>query len=107
VPDTDGDNLNPASRWAGVGMGVRLAKGDDFSELVQQLLDGIAGRMEDVATEAGVSYSALYSWATGRRRPGRRNLEKLAALADQRSERLARLAERLREQVREERPGGA
>lgn len=80
-------------------VGVRLGKGDDISELVKDLLDGVAGRMEDVAREAGVSYSALYSWATGRRRPGRRNLEKLALLADQRSERLARLAERLREQV--------
>jgi transcriptional regulator with XRE-family HTH domain len=83
--------------------GVRLAKGDDISELVEDLLDGIAGRMEDVAQEAGVSYSALYSWATGRRRPGRRNLDRLASLADQRADRLGRLAERLRERVRDER----
>jgi len=55
--------------------------------------------MEDVAEEAGVSYSALYSWATGRRRPGRRNLERLATLAEERAMRLERLAERLREQV--------
>lgn len=87
----------------GSAVGVCVAKGDDISELVGTLLEGIAGRMEDVAQEAGVSYSALYSWATGRRRPGRRNLEKLASLADQRAERLTRLGARLREQVREER----
>lgn len=78
-----------------------MAKGDDISELVRDLLEGIAGRMEDVAQEAGVSYSALYSWATGRRRPGRRNLEKLAALAEQKAERLTRLASQLRDQLRE------
>jgi transcriptional regulator with XRE-family HTH domain len=75
-----------------------LAKDDDASELVRDLLDGVAGRMEDVARESGVSYSALYSWATGRRRPGRRNLDKLAELAEQRADRLARVAERLRDQ---------
>lgn len=70
-----------------------------MSALVGDLLEGIAGRMEDVAEEAGVSYSALYSWATGRRRPGRRNLEKLATLAEARASRLERLAAQLREQV--------
>jgi transcriptional regulator with XRE-family HTH domain len=79
--------------------GVRLGKGDDIAELVTDLLDGVAGRMEDVAQEAGVSYSAIYSWATGRRRPGRRNLEKLASLADRRADRLAALAARIRQQV--------
>jgi transcriptional regulator with XRE-family HTH domain len=76
-----------------------LQKGEPISELVGDLLEGIAGRMEDVAQEAGVSYSALYSWATGRRRPGRGNLEKLASLAEQRAGRLERLADRLRDQV--------
>lgn len=73
-----------------------MAKGEPVSELVGDLLEGIAGRMEDVADEAGVSYSALYSWATGRRRPGPRNLEKLARLAEQRAGRLEDLAEELR-----------
>lgn len=76
-----------------------MAKGEAVSELVGDLLDGIAGRMEDVAQEAGVSYSALYSWATGRRRPGRRNLEKLARLAEERAGRLEDLAEQLRTRV--------
>jgi transcriptional regulator with XRE-family HTH domain len=76
-----------------------VAKGEAVSELVGDLLDGIAGRMEDVAEEAGVSYSALYSWATGRRRPGRRNLEKLASVAAERADRLEQLAERLRDQA--------
>lgn len=55
--------------------------------------------MEDVAREAGVSYSALYSWATGRRRPGRRNLEKLASLAEQRATELEEVAAELRERL--------
>ena len=69
------------------------------SGVVGELLDGIAGRMEDVAKEAGVSYSALYSWATGRRRPGRRNLEKLASLAEQRAEELEEVAAELRSRL--------
>lgn len=81
-----------------------MAKGDAVSELVGDLLEGIAGRMEDVAQEAGVSYSALYSWATGRRRPGRRNLERLASLAEQRSERLDALAGELRDRLRQNGP---
>lgn len=76
-----------------------MAKGEPVSDLVGDLLEGIAGRMEDVAQEAGVSYSALYSWATGRRRPGPRNLEKLARLAEQRADRLEGVAERLRTRV--------
>ena len=76
-----------------------MAKNAPVSGLIGDLLEGIAGRMEDVAQEAGVSYSALYSWATGRRRPGRRNLERLAKLAEQRADRLDRLAERLRARV--------
>ena len=83
-----------------------MAKGEGVSDLVGDLLEGIAGRMEDVAQEAGVSYSALYSWATGRRRPGPRNLEKLAKLAEQRADRLAGLAERLRTRVSRNRTAG-
>ena len=75
--------------------GGGLAERNDVSSLVTNLLEGIAGRMEDVADEAGVSYSALYSWATGRRRPGRANLNKLATLAEERSVRLQELADDL------------
>jgi transcriptional regulator with XRE-family HTH domain len=79
---------------------VRLGKGEVVSDLVGELLDGIAGRMEDVARESGVSYSALYSWATGRRRPGRRNLERLASLAEARAARLEALADELRDKAK-------
>lgn len=78
-----------------------MGKNAPVSRLVGDLLEGIAGRMEDVAREAGVSYSALYSWATGRRRPGRRNLERLATLAEQRAGQLDDLADRLRARVGE------
>lgn len=76
-----------------------MAENKQVSDVVGDLLQGIAGRMEDVAQEAGVSYSALYSWATGRRRPGRQNLEKLARLAEQRSEELAVVARELRSRL--------
>ena len=76
-----------------------MAKDEAVSGLVGDLLTGIAGRMEDVAKEAGVSYSALYSWATGRRRPGRRNLEKLATLAEQRSAELEALSRQIRDRL--------
>ena len=82
-----------------------MAKDEAVSEMIGDLLDGIAGRMEDVAQEAGVSYSALYSWATGRRRPGRRNLQKLAKLAEQRAQRLEELAGQLKGQVESARGG--
>lgn len=78
-----------------------MARGEAVSELIGDLLEGIAGRLEDVAQEAGVSYSALYSWATGRRRPGRRNLERLASLAEERSSRLDELAGELRQRLRQ------
>ena len=64
--------------------------------LIDELLDTTAGRLEDVAEEAGVSYSALYSWATGRRRPSRKNVKRLVGLAERRSKRLSRVADRLR-----------
>ena len=72
--------------------------------LIDELLDTTAGRMEDVAREAGVSYSALYSWATGRRRPSRANLKRLARLATRRADRLSRLAEGLHRRTRGEEP---
>lgn len=82
-----------------------MADNKAVADVVGDLLRGIAGRMEDVAREAGVSYSALYSWATGRRRPGRQNIEKLAALAEQRAEELGTLASELR--ARLERTSGS
>ena len=67
--------------------------------LIDELLDTTAGRLEDVAEEAGVSYSALYSWATGRRRPSRENLARLADVAARRADRLADLAQGLRSRL--------
>lgn len=72
---------------------------EPITHLVSDLLDATAGRMSDVAAEAGVSYSALYSWVTGRRRPSRRNLRRLADVAAERGGRLSELGERLRARV--------
>lgn len=84
-----------------------LKNEEAVSDIVGELLEGIAGRMEDVAKEAGVSYSALYSWATGRRRPGRRNLEKLASLAEQRAEELEDVAAELRSRLGQRKGNGS
>ncbi|MDX1674292.1 MAG: helix-turn-helix transcriptional regulator [Longimicrobiales bacterium] len=77
----------------------------DIAKLVEGLLDCTAGRLEDVAREAGVSYSALYSWATGRRRPSEENLKRLAAVAERRAERLSRLARHLDSRLAEAEAG--
>ena len=63
--------------------------------LIDELLDTTAGRLEDVAEEAGVSYSALYSWATGRRRPSQKNVDRLVELARARAARHSHVANRL------------
>jgi transcriptional regulator with XRE-family HTH domain len=70
-----------------------------IAHLIDELLDTTAGRLEDVASEAGVSYSALYSWATGRRSPNPENLARLASVASRRADRLASLADGIRERV--------
>lgn len=72
-----------------------MSKQIEVAGLVDQLLETTAGRLEDVAEEAGVSYSALYSWATGRRRPHPENLRALASVASRRADRLSDLADRL------------
>ncbi len=74
--------------------------------LIDELLDTTAGRLEDVAQEAGVSYSALYSWATGRRRPSRENVRRLASLASDRASRLNELADRLQTRLNGAEPKG-
>lgn len=74
--------------------------------LIDELLDTTAGRLEDVAQEAGVSYSALYSWATGRRRPSRENVRRLASLASDRASRLNELADRLHTRLNGGEPKG-
>ena len=68
--------------------------------VIEELLDTTAGRLEDVAREAGVSYSALYSWATGRRRPSRESLERLAGIASKRARKLSRIAGKLERRSR-------
>lgn len=75
-----------------------------IASLIDELLDTTAGRLEDVAAEAGVSYSALYSWATGRRRPSPENLKRLADVATERADRLSDLAHGIRRRINGRRP---
>ena len=71
----------------------------EIANLINEVLDTTAGRIEDVAEEAGVSYSALYSWATGRRTPNPENLARLASVAARRADRLTDLAHGIRQRV--------
>lgn len=68
-------------------------------ELQRLIEDGVAagaGTVEDLAREAGVAYATVHAWTSGRRRPSRPNLLRLAAVLERRSERLARVASALR-----------
>ena len=79
-------------------------------ELVVELVRRVAIEKEALAEELGVSYASLYAWSTGRRRAGRRVLQRMADLAERRSEELGSLAEQLRDAGREQRrppPGAA
>lgn len=51
--------------------------------------------MKDLATEAGISYDALYSWAKGRRNPTPESIAQLAAGLRARAAKLVKLAEEL------------
>lgn len=74
-------------------------------KLVVELVRRVAIEKEVLAEELGVSYASLYAWSTGRRRPGRRVLQRMAELAERRSEELESLAEQLREAGGEQRLG--
>ena len=52
--------------------------------------------MRQLAADAGLSYDVLRSWRSGRRRPSRDSIRKLAAGLAKRSERLKALAAELR-----------
>jgi transcriptional regulator with XRE-family HTH domain len=55
--------------------------------------------MRQLAAESGLSYDVLRSWRTGRRRPNRESIRKLAAGLARRADRLKGLAGELRKMV--------
>ena len=52
--------------------------------------------MRQLAADAGLSYDVLRSWRSGRRRPNRDSVRKLASGLARRADRLAALASELR-----------
>ena len=64
--------------------------------VVQQLLATLAPTLRDLAAQTGIPYDTLRAWNSGVRFPSAANLERLAALAEERSGQLAGLAKELR-----------
>lgn len=73
------------------------------SEEVRAMLDKalriVMGNLQEVADEAGVSYSTLRAWADGRRNPSPDNLRKVAAVLERRGGELQAIAHGLREEA--------
>jgi transcriptional regulator with XRE-family HTH domain len=71
----------------------------ELQRLIEEGVSAGAGTVEDLARETGVAYATLHAWTSGRRRPSRPNLLRLANVLDQRSERLALVASALRRRL--------
>ena len=69
--------------------------------LIQRAIEGAAGRMEDLASEVGVTYHSLRAWADGRRNPTPENVQRLASALRARGGRLLELAEELEREAGE------
>lgn len=70
---------------------------NDLGVRVQATLREAPFAMRQLAEDAGLSYDVLRSWRSGRRRPGRRSVRRLADGLQQRGERLLELAGSLRQ----------
>lgn len=75
--------------------------------MIERILGTTTGSIHDLAAEIGVTYATLYAWATGRRKPSRANLLKLAERVDDRADTLRNTAEEMRALAKgEEKPPG-
>lgn len=94
----------PSQTWGGVQADFER---EEVHGLVEEIIAVAAGSIENLAEEAGVSYAALYGWASGRRNPTAENLLALAKVADRRSDSLRELAASIRALAKgeEEHPG--
>lgn len=72
-------------------------KDGGIERITRQLLAELTPRHGALADELGVTYSTLYSWSTGRRRPSPANARRLAEASAERAGRLAELADALRQ----------
>lgn len=75
---------------------MRESSDDHLAALVRRALEEGPFTIQQLATEAGVSYDTLYSWAKHRRVPRRENVEQLAKGFESRAERLWKIARDLR-----------
>lgn len=69
---------------------------NDLGARVRATLQEAPFAMRQLAEDSGLSYDVLRSWRSGRRRPGRRSVRRLADGLQQRGERLLELAASLR-----------
>ncbi len=88
-----------ASRGVGARGETLPEQEQELRRLIERGVSAGAGTVEDLARETGVAYATLHAWTSGRRRPSRPNLLRLAAVLDRRSERLAAVASALRERI--------
>lgn len=88
---------------ASIGVGARddvlPEREQELRQLIEKGVSAGAGTVEDLARETGVAYATLHAWTSGRRRPSRPNLLRLATVLDRRSKRLERVAHALRERA--------
>ncbi len=68
----------------------------ELQTLVEAGMNETAGSVDQLAEEIGVSGHSLWGWVAGRRNPTIENLEKLAAVLEGRSVRLADVAKQLK-----------
>jgi transcriptional regulator with XRE-family HTH domain len=76
-----------------------VMKRKSMDDCVRRALKDGPFAMRQLAAECGLSYDVLRSWRTGRRRPNRESIRKLAAGLTHRADRLKGLAAELRKMV--------
>lgn len=70
---------------------------EGLADLVGRVLREAPFAMRQLAADSGLSYDVLRSWRSGRRRPSRASVQRLAQGLEQRGQQLLRLSEELRE----------
>ena len=68
----------------------------------KRALDAMTSSVREIADSIGVSEDTVLSWRSGRRSPSRKNVRKIAELADERADRLRGVATELREAASDE-----
>lgn len=67
------------------------------ADLIKRVLESATVSVEGIAEEAGLSADTLWAWAAGRRNPSPQNLEKVAAVLEERGGQMTELAKELRD----------